>query len=73
MLLRLLARANLTPRTLCASDRTGPLWRALFRAMGTPEPGNPFDWPTVDDWVGDLTMAQAHDALNLLMQQEARS
>ena len=72
MLLKRLERRGLIPRRLCASDRTGTSWRAIFRAAGTPEPQDVFSWPTVDDWVGSLTMAQAHNAIDLLLADEAR-
>lgn len=71
LLLWLLGKHGLIPRQLCASDRTGPTWRALFRAAGTPEPKDAFSWPTVDEWMGDLAITEASAAIEHL--QEGRA
>lgn len=71
MLMRRLASQGLTNKRLCSSDRTGPQWRPFFKLAGTPEPGDPFSWPTVDDWIGSLTQDQAHAVIGGLMKREA--
>lgn len=72
LLMSRLARHGFTRKQICASDRTGPSWRDLFKAAGSDMPSSPFDWPTVDDWIGGLTMAGAHQVIDLLQAREAR-
>jgi hypothetical protein len=69
LLLQLLAKRDLIMRTRISGDRTGPMWRALFRAIGMPEPTDVFGWPTVDKWIGELTITEASAAIRHLQQQ----
>ncbi|MHB1273646.1 MAG: hypothetical protein ACYCZD_12930 [Rhodanobacter sp.] len=71
MLLKRLAKGGLISRRQFSSDRTGPQWRSIFRAANTPEPRDVFSWPTVDDWIGGLSVGQASAVIKLLMDDPA--
>ena len=68
-LYRMLKKEGFVPNGITASTRTGPRFRALFKAAGIPEPlqRSPEHiptWPTVDDWVSGLTIKQASAVLS---------
>ncbi len=51
--------------------RTGPLWRPLFKAVkNEPAPGTNgmTDFPTIDEFIDSLTVTQASDLINHLLE-----
>lgn len=69
-LARILMRQGYTPQKRTSADRTGPQWRPVFQLADIPEP-KPFDWPTVDEFVSNLTVVQASQIINRLLERES--
>lgn len=70
---KLLARGHYMGWGAKGSERTGPMWRPLFKAIGNEPDMNPLtgqvDFPTCDEFVDSLTTTQASNLINFMLKE----